>query len=428
MAPSPPTQPAPFGGLEAMIPFIGLLAQVAGTVLLATLFLVLRPYARRRRYFAIWSLGWVALAAGLLALVARYLLVAPVRLGVAESVPLLVRTLYAAYLLGKAGWLLALVEGTWRFASGLFPRRLRTMLLGIAAAFALAAAAFLPDLNAMVATQAPLMVLATAACALRLQSISPSRRSLGSRLTALALAFAAALWTLYLVAFAAADAHGVNMNPLLRLVTSNNSFFDLLLAVLLGFGMVVLLLEDARRDLDDAYSQLELSYDSLRREALVDPLTGCINRRGYEAARREGWSVEYGAVVVVDLDNLKTVNDTLGHAAGDALLQHAALTLRRHLRPSDRLYRLGGDEFLVLARRGRAGELGPRLERLLAESPVGLRPGEPPVPLLASLGLADFDGAEQVEAAVERADRAMYEVKRRRKPPVAGNGTHATGG
>src|ERR671929_1261361 len=102
---------------------------------------------------------------------------------------------------------------------------------------------------------------------------------------------------------------------IMLVVVNFNTYFDLLLNIALGFGMVVLLMEDAKREVDDAQSELRVAHDQLRRAALYDTLTDSLNRRAYE----QGVGLEmargtFGTVVIADLDNLKAVNDAFGHA------------------------------------------------------------------------------------------------------------------
>jgi diguanylate cyclase (GGDEF)-like protein len=128
---------------------------------------------------------------------------------------------------------------------------------------------------------------------------------------------------------------------------------------------------------------------------------------GTEAARGG-----FGAVVMLDLDNLKVANDTWGHATGDALLRRAADVLRAATRPSDRLYRWGGDEFLLVLPGARSAEVLPRLEDALSCADAELDPDERGrLRLLASLGAADYAGAEELEDAIRTADLAMYQAK-----------------
>ncbi len=153
----------------------------------------------------------------------------------------------------------------------------------------------------------------------------------------------------------------------------------------------------------------------VHRMATTDELTGLANQRGLLEVAREypdklaGQPLDL-AVVYVDVDGLKSVNDTLGHAAGDALIRSVADVLRRAFRPIDTIARVGGDEFAILLRSPNpqlAQTLVDRVHEHLAE--VGIS---------ASIGTASSTpGASQVDLAdlLERADAAMYAVKVVRK-------------
>ena len=119
-------------------------------------------------------------------------------------------------------------------------------------------------------------------------------------------------------------------------------------------------------------------------------------------------------MAVIDLDDLKPINDTLGHAAGDRAIRAVAHAVRSVVRADDLLFRWGGDEFLVLlfgmpeaAARRRLDSLNEALAR------AGL--GDAHVPLTVSHGLARFDKLGQLHHAIEEADRAMYARKQARK-------------
>lgn len=403
-------------GPQALISYLGLLAQAGASGLLVLLFLLLRTHAQRRRYFQAWSLGWVALAVSLAALVARYELF-PALPGV-ESRDLAVLTLYTAYQLGKLGFLAFLVAGTLLLAVGRLRRRVTLAVFAALPVYSVVSVALSPGLDGVVLWQAPWVIGAAGYCALRLAALPAGRQSLGTRLTAGVLAAMAALWSLYLVGFAqvVTREEGTAVGLLDALVRSN-SYLDLLGSMLLAFGMVLILLEDQHREIDDAYGQLEVAYARLRGESLYDPLTGCLNRRALEErVGLDGVAGDYGAVAVLDLDNLKVVNDRWGHLAGDRLLQHFAAVLRDSVRPTDRIYRLGGDEFLLLLRRGRADRVATRLEELLGRAaPPPDDPTGGALQLEVSLGCADYDRVEDLPAAVQAADAAMYERKRSRK-------------
>ena len=136
------------------------------------------------------------------------------------------------------------------------------------------------------------------------------------------------------------------------------------------------------------------------------------------------------ALLFIDLDGFKSVNDDWGHEAGDALLVEVAERLRQHVRAEDVVVRLGGDEFLVVAPGLERGDAcGVMVRRLLAmlARPVALSVGVCTVS--ASIGVAFFpDSGGEPADLLHAADRAMYEAKRAGKNEfrLAGNGAAAS--
>jgi diguanylate cyclase (GGDEF)-like protein len=161
---------------------------------------------------------------------------------------------------------------------------------------------------------------------------------------------------------------------------------------------------------------------ALEHQAFHDPLTGLANRLlfsdrvGNALARRSG----NAAVMYIDLDDFKGVNDTLGHEAGDALLVAVGDRLRDALRAADTPARLGGDEFAVLLvdiSEENARTVANRILSFLAR-PLDVGGGERPI--RASLGLALGDaGTTSVEQLLRNADAAMYAAKHRGKHQLA---------
>jgi diguanylate cyclase (GGDEF)-like protein len=181
-------------------------------------------------------------------------------------------------------------------------------------------------------------------------------------------------------------------------------------------------MEDAKREVDDAQNELRIKHDQLRRAALYDPLTESMNRRAFE----EGVGLEmargtFGTVVIADVDNLKAVNDAYGHAEGDRLLRQCADLLRVALRPYDKLYRWGGDEFLLVLPSARGSDVELRLMAVLdSAEPLVMGEKGAKVTLAVSLGTADYTSAESIEESIRLADQAMYRQKNARKSPEVG--------
>jgi len=157
--------------------------------------------------------------------------------------------------------------------------------------------------------------------------------------------------------------------------------------------------------------------EDLVRRALYDPLTGLANRALFRehvekalARLRRGPALPH-AVLFVDLDSFKTVNDSLGHAAGDEVLVEVGNRLRRWMRPGDTAGRLGGDEFSVLLENTSETEVKVLAERILKVllAPILLQGKE--VVLSGSIGIALSDSGEDADALLRNADAAMYTAK-----------------
>jgi diguanylate cyclase len=116
------------------------------------------------------------------------------------------------------------------------------------------------------------------------------------------------------------------------------------------------------------------------------------------------------------MDNLKPINDTLGHAAGDNAIRKVATAIRALIRADDLLFRWGGDEFLVILPGVSEGEVRTRLDRLNAMlADADLRTTARPVALSVSFGIAPFSALDGLEQAIEQADVEMYSRKQTRK-------------
>lgn len=180
-------------------------------------------------------------------------------------------------------------------------------------------------------------------------------------------------------------------------------------------------------DLDQFNNLLDnmrLEIQSLRRELAEtaqnrDPLTGARNRtnllsdlREQQALVRRG--LQSCALMMIDLDHFKEINDRHGHAAGDAVLVATSQCAQAQVRPYDRLYRYGGEEFLLLMPQvtvDAALKTAERLRVAVAAQETHNPAASPPLRITASFGVAPLDATRPVEESIDRADKAMYQAK-----------------
>jgi diguanylate cyclase (GGDEF)-like protein len=181
--------------------------------------------------------------------------------------------------------------------------------------------------------------------------------------------------------------------------------------VLIGSGAVVGILRSA--------------FEQGRRDAMIDPLTGVLNRRGFEntaereriRAGREGLPL---SLAYFDLDDFKKINDRLGHKAGDKILARFAETVGASVRGTDIIARVGGDEFVLLLPATDARQALVVVDRIRALLRDHL-PEDLDEPLTASVGVATFrNPPESIDALVFGADDLMYEAKERGGDTVVG--------
>jgi len=182
-------------------------------------------------------------------------------------------------------------------------------------------------------------------------------------------------------------------------------------------------------EVDALAAQLEASLAhiaDLEARVDIDPLTETLNRRGFERELRRSvaYVKRYGAsaaLLYVDLDGFKTVNDRHGHAAGDAVLKAIAAALVRQVRASDVVARIGGDEFVVLLWNVSgpvAASKAAALEMAVYSTPVTW--GSSTLVVGASAGVALLGALDSPAEVLARADAAMYARKSKRRQRSAG--------
>ncbi|MEA2165105.1 MAG: hypothetical protein QOK37_3232 [Thermoanaerobaculia bacterium] len=354
--------------------------QAIGTLLLA---LVLGQIAR--------TFGWRYVQRWAWAFVAMFLAIAAVRIFIATARPW---PWWLAYLLVQWVFLALLFAGCRDLVDDPFPFK----LLGYAAPLALAAAILIvvaaPDFAALFMIEAGIISIVVSVCFVIVGRIT--QRTVGWQLMRISLALIAILYAAYVPLYAMSR-RGITVPYL-----DSSSLADLLALVLLGFSMVLLATEGARRELTDAVMALQVARDQLAIKANTDPLTDALSRHAFHSMPRE----MSGTVVMVDVDRLKRINDAEGHAAGDEAIRAVANAIRARVRADDLVFRWGGDEFLIVMPQLPLDFVMQRfaaLDRAIT-TPRGTT-------LTVSWGAAAFADAHQLDEAIRAADRAMYERK-----------------
>ena len=144
----------------------------------------------------------------------------------------------------------------------------------------------------------------------------------------------------------------------------------------------------------------------------TDPMTKLLNRRCYDSHLKK---IDYPtAVVMFDVDKFKYINDTYGHEKGDIVLQHVAICLRRTFGRLGYLYRLGGDEFCLILRKGYLDKVDFGLLRRALDRHLEMYRRHEPLMPAVSMGHAIYDGGLSVQNVVKQADQQMYADKKGR--------------
>lgn len=160
-----------------------------------------------------------------------------------------------------------------------------------------------------------------------------------------------------------------------------------------------------------------LQYRSAVKNAMTDTMTGLFNRHALEQlfpielerSKRQGVPL---SVLLIDIDHFKTINDTWGHAAGDALLVQVSALLERTMRLSNTAFRFGGEEFLLMlpaTTLKQAMIAGERIRTTLASTPLSYEGNA--IAITASLGAASLKEGDDLLSLIRKADRALYKAK-----------------
>ncbi len=258
----------------------------------------------------------------------------------------------------------------------------------------------------MLQSAALALIFATALIAL---ASAPRRTLYSPGLIAMRLA----LLLLTLIFLGYLPVFGANLwwnQPLPMTLLRLSSAVHLVFEFLLGFGGAVLVLEQSHHGLALRNDTLSADNARFRFQAERDALTNSYNRHAFFQlidALKGADAPARGSVAMIDVDGLKQLNDSLGHVLGDAALVRVAQAIQQLAQQDDRLFRWGGDEFLLVALNKSAAALIAQADLL---NPALAVPDA--VPVQVSYGVVEFATAEELSDAVKRADLDMYARKR----------------
>ncbi len=367
--------------------------------------LLLLQYAHRRKTFILLlAAGWLLITPAMLLIASGYDTPTAGRLalGVSQFLGICTATLFF--------WSADLYRQT-RFVQ---PKRLRA-LAGIAAWFLIAPLIF--GEGAVMSPGYLLSALILAAAGSMYGAVLLERRMIGAGLVAFVL-------------LGLAVSHLTTAAVVPRMTGAGDFTFAILIVntvlyTLGALGIHQFVFEDMTYELQATNRRLESVREELLQASITDPLTGCHNRRFLEQVmdrelqRHTRFKLPM-SLLFIDIDRFKQINDTLGHDAGDRVLEYVAKFLRRHIREADYIFRWGGDEFLVLITcvGAEAEKKAKTLKATFDSAPeaIKLPPG-----IGLSVGFAEVpQGTTDLLPLVKEADERMYADKGRApKTPAA---------
>jgi diguanylate cyclase (GGDEF)-like protein len=377
---------------------LGLLVQAIGAALIGLLCFMLNGVVHRPALSAWWT-GWLSLACGLSALL------------IEQAMPSTAAVTLPLYMFGEYLFGYWIVSGCAHFAGREWPRGLLPKVIPAFAIIAVAAPQLIGyEFRVIFMVQSLALAITFGAA---LVALAPAARRAGSSpgLTAMRVALILLVITfLYYIPIFGANVLLDEPLPLTLLRVS--SAVHLLCEFLLGFGGAVLVLEESHHGLAVRYDDLAVSSAKYRDAAERDALTGASNRHAFFSMLNtlsDAETAVRGCAAMIDVDELKQLNDRYGHSAGDAALMRVAKAVAQSTKRDDRLFRWGGDEFLLVALGVHATDLIERLDLVNHELA-----GPDPMPVQVSYGAVGFGNVGELLEAVKRADADMYARKRER--------------
>ena len=377
---------------------VGLAIQCVGVFLITLLSIFMRSFIKSNA-LKCWIASWASLSCALLSLFIGF------HAGAAQ------RVFYSCYFLGEYLFALLFIAGCRSQVSGALLTKRQGYFVVAAVLVSLVLPHASADFNDLFMIHAAILSVLFTVAFVVLRNGRPKEPTAGIRVMLAALLLLAVDFLHYVPVFGARKGlWGVTVPSSYLQYTSIS---DLLFEILLGFGTVMVLMEGVRRELELTNRKLVDARDQLELLVQMDPLTEALNRHAFHSLLRrpevDHDTMTSGSVAVIDIDNLKPINDTMGHTVGDKAIRAVARAMRSLVRADDMLFRWGGDEFLVLMFKLPERDANRRLDQLNAildencDKWIGS-----PLTLTVSYGVAGFDSLTELGRAIETADKAMY--------------------
>lgn len=378
---------------------IGLIIQLVGVLFITTL-LFLLTQTLKTGILKYWKTGWLCLS------------IALANLQIAFYWGDFSKPFFVIYYLGEYLFCYFLILGCYQFTTEkAFPHRIWYFAVP-SFAVALFLTFLTSDFNDTFNLHTFLMGTAFAVAFLVLKRTESSRKNLGWRVMRFSIAFLALDFYHYTILF--------SLDPAITTgYLAYNPMIDLMLEILLGFGMVIVLFEKVRNEVEKTHFQLQEAHKKLEQLAQTDPLTTAFNRHAFYGFLHKNDGEELtisGCVGFFDIDDLKPINDQFGHHVGDAVIRNVTTAIRSLMRAEDLIFRWGGDEFFVIMvsmNEEMARQRMSRLTGLLKN--LEIREIEETLTVGISFGFTNFNDVSELEIAIKSADEKMYQIKQERK-------------
>ena len=383
---------------------IGLIIQFSGVLFITTL-LFLLTQSLKSIVLTYWKRGWLCLS------------IALISLQFAFEMTSFSQPFYVIYYCGEYVFCYFLIAGCYNYATDKsFSQKswgfiIPSLLLAIFLTFSSS------DFNDYFNLHSIVMGTAFAVSYFSLKPKDVYSQNLGWKVMRVSLALLAVDFYHYGVIFSLGQTFF--RLPISSAYLAFNPVIDLMLEILLGFGMVIVLLEKVRYEAEEANIKLRKAHERLELLVQTDSLTTAFNRHAFHGfLKKNGEEMKNvsGCVGFFDIDDLKLINDRFGHAVGDMAIRAVTRAIRELIRAEDLIFRWGGDEFFVIMvsmDEEIARERMKKLTDLLTNIPIDGTLET--LSVSVSYGFKDFYDISELELAIKSADDEMYQIKQNRK-------------